>query len=117
ALEHVVSHIYLFFFFTATATTPIYTLSLTTLFRSLVVVALLSDIRGCPELHVQRHGIAILTRKCGYLARKTFYWSSLAFFSAKRSEEHTSELQSRFDLVCRLLLEKKKHNNKVLPNV
>src|SRR5438067_8952318 len=29
----------------------------------------------------------------------------------KRSEEHTSELQSRFDLVCRLLLEKKKKNN------
>src|SRR5699024_11320047 len=29
---------------------------------------------------------------------------------APRSEEHTSELQSRFDLVCRLLLEKK--NNK-----
>src|SRR5207249_6817953 len=28
-----------------------------------------------------------------------------------RSEEHTSELQSRFDLVCRLLLEKKKQNN------
>src|SRR5207249_10649110 len=28
--------------------------------------------------------------------------------SAARSEEHTSELQSRFDLVCRLLLEKKK---------
>src|SRR5699024_11496763 len=28
---------------------------------------------------------------------------------AGRSEEHTSELQSRFDLVCRLLLEKKKH--------
>src|SRR5699024_11845405 len=26
----------------------------------------------------------------------------------QRSEEHTSELQSRFDLVCRLLLEKKK---------
>src|SRR5699024_11521019 len=32
-----------------------------------------------------------------------------ALFGA-RSEEHTSELQSRFDLVCRLLLEKKKHN-------
>src|SRR5699024_12715494 len=29
-----------------------------------------------------------------------------------RSEEHTSELQSRFDLVCRLLLEKKKTKNK-----
>src|SRR5438105_8033430 len=28
----------------------------------------------------------------------------------KRSEEHTSELQSRVDLVCRLLLEKKKRN-------
>src|SRR5699024_12209400 len=28
-----------------------------------------------------------------------------------RSEEHTSELQSRFDLVCRLLLEKKKYGN------
>src|SRR5437868_10598439 len=28
----------------------------------------------------------------------------------ERSEEHTSELQSRFDLVCRLLLEKKKKN-------
>src|SRR5207249_8766449 len=30
-----------------------------------------------------------------------------ASFSVTRSEEHTSELQSRFDLVCRLLLEKK----------
>src|SRR5207249_7356808 len=29
-----------------------------------------------------------------------------------RSEEHTSELQSRFDLVCRLLLEKKKKRHK-----
>src|SRR3989440_9340371 len=29
---------------------------------------------------------------------------------AERSEEHTSELQSRSDLVCRLLLEKKKNN-------
>src|SRR5699024_11710897 len=31
------------------------------------------------------------------------------FLSGERSEEHTSELQSRFDLVCRLLLEKKKY--------
>src|SRR5437868_13009810 len=30
-----------------------------------------------------------------------------------RSEEHTSELQSRFDLVCRLLLEKKKTNRSI----
>src|SRR5437868_7346812 len=34
--------------------------------------------------------------------------ASGALASAIRSEEHTSELQSRFDLVCRLLLEKKK---------
>src|SRR5699024_12467551 len=39
--------------------------------------------------------------------------SGLAQFSldlSLRSEEHTSELQSRFDLVCRLLLEKKKNH-------
>src|SRR5207248_10499684 len=35
------------------------------------------------------------------------YWN-IAFASALRSEEHTSELQSPYDLVCRLLLEKKK---------
>src|SRR5699024_11633022 len=33
---------------------------------------------------------------------------SMPFTARSRSEEHTSELQSRFDLVCRLLLEKKK---------
>src|SRR5690606_41829413 len=32
----------------------------------------------------------------------------ISFFREKRSEEHTSELQSRENLVCRLLLEKKK---------
>src|SRR5699024_12548944 len=42
-----------------------------------------------------------------------FWRSRLRRFSSssrwrRRSEEHTSELQSRFDLVCRLLLEKKK---------
>src|SRR5438105_8508672 len=34
--------------------------------------------------------------------------SSFPYISTGRSEEHTSELQSRVDLVCRLLLEKKK---------
>src|SRR2546426_2159146 len=34
----------------------------------------------------------------------------------KRSEEHTSELQSPCNLVCRLLLEKKKKNNKQTAN-
>src|SRR5207249_9271190 len=33
------------------------------------------------------------------------------FLKEERSEEHTSELQSRFDLVCRLLLEKKNSTN------
>src|SRR5699024_12072369 len=38
--------------------------------------------------------------------------NSLTFLAyTRRSEEHTSELQSRFELVCRLLLEKK--NNKI----
>src|SRR5437867_7189501 len=37
-------------------------------------------------------------------------WTALTIapLPAKRSEEHTSELQSPYDLVCRLLLEKKK---------
>src|SRR5207249_8503174 len=34
--------------------------------------------------------------------------SKISEFHERRSEEHTSELQSRFDIVCRLLLEKKK---------
>src|SRR5437870_8642010 len=37
----------------------------------------------------------------------------LAFVMLPRSEEHTSELQSRGHLVCRLLLEKKKTNKKI----
>src|SRR5207249_5297514 len=37
-----------------------------------------------------------------------------SLIQVQRSEEHTSELQSRFDLVCRLLLEKKKKKNKNL---
>src|SRR5699024_9093099 len=40
---------------------------------------------------------------------KTIY-TSLLLPVFLRSEEHTSELQSRFDLVCRLLLEKKKES-------
>src|SRR5690606_40627252 len=38
--------------------------------------------------------------------------SILGAFIMDRSEEHTSELQSRENLVCRLLLEKKKNTNK-----
>src|SRR5437868_12066242 len=48
------------------------------------------------------------------IARSTWNRRARAARSTRqlnRSEEHTSELQSRFDLVCRLLLEKKKKNN------
>src|SRR2546426_6896246 len=40
-----------------------------------------------------------------------FVQHSLRWFCWRRSEEHTSELQSPCNLVCRLLLEKKKKNN------
>ena len=39
------------------------------------------------------------------------FWRQ-TFFAIIRSEEHTSELQSRTNLVCRLLLEKKKKKNR-----
>src|SRR5687768_13919125 len=44
-------------------------------------------------------------------------WWMLNSRRNNRSEEHTSELQSRLHLVCRLLLEKKKKNNKNLYNI
>src|SRR5690606_39874385 len=43
-------------------------------------------------------------------ARRWWLWLPVAAIAA-RSEEHTSELQSRENLVCRLLLEKKKIEN------
>src|SRR6266704_6166379 len=48
-------------------------------------------------------------RTCGFWSRvtKAVDPSSWYLGGIVRSEEHTSELQSRFDLVCRLLLEKK----------
>src|SRR5437773_3188719 len=48
---------------------------------------------------------------CAYVVLNTGL-VSLVISLAERSEEHTSELQSHHDLVCRLLLEKKKNNNK-----
>src|SRR5438067_2964775 len=44
----------------------------------------------------------------GACAREHHADRAFATLFRERSEEHTSELQSRFDLVCRLLLEKKK---------
>src|SRR5947207_8424967 len=46
--------------------------------------------------------------------QQPFWWSSrtISITSGRRSEEHTSELQSHSDLVCRLLLEKKNMRNR-----
>src|SRR2546430_9117256 len=83
---------YLFFFFNDTATTEIYTLSLHDALpilrqRAGVVRALTpGEVQVCSEAPVDAQEDRV------------------------RSEEHTSELQSQSNLVCRLLLEKKKKN-------
>src|SRR2546422_4582847 len=48
--------------------------------------------------------------RCSRAGARTEPDLRLIFFHEPRSEEHTSELQSRLHLVCRLLLEKKKKN-------
>src|SRR5256885_17258089 len=97
--------VYFFFFFNDTATTEIYTLSL---HDALPILALRSLARSHPLGLVAN----ILSRKdlwleefrrAGVLDRFV-----VTVFSSDRSEEHTSELQSPCNLVCRLLLEKKK---------
>src|SRR5258707_15139391 len=77
-----------FFFFNDTATTEIYTLSL-------------HDALPISHAPWAKPPIILGSAK---IARS---------LHAKRSEEHTSELQSRQYLVCRLLLEKKKKNHSV----
>src|SRR5699024_10071038 len=59
------------------------------------------------------HGIKLddITITGGMSRKRTHRPASMA-----RSEEHTSELQSRFDLVCRLLLEKKNHYFRFFPS-
>src|SRR5207249_7574092 len=80
----------------------------TTLFRSnaapiLEGLLLVGSNHDDPQLHTP-HGL--LTLQAGRdLLRLTRPPGGLGLL--RRSEEHTSELQSRFDLVCRLLLEKK----------
>src|SRR5216683_7762112 len=78
------------FFFNDTATTEIYTLSL----HDALPISRANAAR--------RSGNKSRFQRRGYLQRGR---RPLRF---GRSEEHTSELQSRSDLVCRLLLEKKK---------
>src|SRR2546422_11424995 len=92
------SPICFFFFFNDTATTEIYTLSL---HDALPISEARAPQRDHPGRDPARHAAPPDLRRHGghrdglRLARH-------------RSEEHTSELQSRLHLVCRLLLEKKK---------
>src|SRR5699024_12257700 len=75
----------------------------TTLFRSRQMQDFKNETRG-----------ALLRQKAPLPQPAEFYNKRGAARCAKsngRSEEHTSELQSRFDLVCRLLLEKKKQEH------
>src|SRR5207249_5913752 len=83
--------------------------------------------RQCSATFARAKGDEVAPELCGIAvgqlrATATFYREGFARAvgdnpeargeGAKRSEEHTSELQSRFDLVCRLLLEKKKRKER-----
>src|SRR5690625_6295263 len=62
--------------------------------------------------------VPIVGKLSDMYGRRSFYIAGLSIFMfgsvlAGRSEEHTSELQSRGHLVCRLLLEKKKHTDSI----
>src|SRR2546427_6927865 len=94
---HVFAHVHalrVFFFFNDTATTEIYTLSL---HDALPISRQSHHHRHCRSA-ARRVG-APGVRDSGPAARSR---------RVERSEEHTSELQSQSNLVCRLLLEKKK---------
>src|SRR5699024_12289953 len=84
----------------------------TTLFRSLAITCantcLLLLILSSKYVFL----IAVLTKNSVVANGKKKMLLPNNSISYKRSEEHTSELQSRFDLVCRLLLEKKKTTTK-----
>src|SRR3712207_7070154 len=90
----------LFFFFNDTATTEIYTLSLHDALP-------ISRPRPCPPCGAGAHG-----RRRGPsplpVGGRSVPADGADLGGLRRSEEHTSELQSRQYLVCRLLLEKKK---------
>src|SRR3712207_7997012 len=73
----------------------------TTLFRSVVVDVAGASFRDCSGLQV----LALFTDALVPVGRRCRIVGAPA---ATRSEEHTSELQSRQYLVCRLLLEKKR---------
>src|SRR5439155_24872563 len=94
-----------FFFFLRIRRPPRSTLfPYTTLFRSVFVAALVAG--GGMLAYAIRGGITTRAAAESSLARSTE--EAATPIVNVRSEEHTSELQSRGHLVCRLLLEKKK---------
>src|SRR2546428_6929435 len=98
-----------FFFFNDTATTEIYTLSL---HDALPISALVRNITEQARKNADREAKKIIALAIQRIAAEqtAIRWmaSAMIFFASRsRSEEHTSELQSRSDLVCRLLLEKR----------
>src|SRR2546430_8854278 len=106
-LRALLLHFFFFFFFNDTATTEIYTLSL----HDALPISKTSRTRGIPVFRWLRHpGQRQARREPGAprLASKTWHPSS------PRSEEHTSELQSQSNIVCRLLLEKKKPTERLI---
>src|SRR3712207_8555802 len=96
------------FFFNDTATTEIYTLSLHDALPILRQPAHLPDHRLLQCL-VGLHPQAATSRINIRHGRGQGYIVGIRIIECLRSEEHTSELQSRQYLVCRLLLEKKKN--------
>src|SRR2546421_12786627 len=97
------SYSFFFFFFNDTATTEIYTLSL----HDALPILTFSPGGLMAIAHVSVTVWAI-SLALGKNTGGVLWVFTLFVLAGARSEEHTSELQSRSDLVCRLLLEKKK---------
>src|SRR3712207_7600619 len=91
----------MFFFFNDTATTEIYTLSLHD------ALPIFCSGPQCARLLVPHRNRRIVWA-CAFPVIPIAWYVCFSVFRS-RSEEHTSELQSRQYLVCRLLLEKKKY--------
>src|SRR5690349_21946358 len=84
----------------------------TTLFRSLDLAGRVGAVSELVLQPLDEHAVAFAIRPpAGYEEARQSGRRLRQHQEQVRSEEHTSELQSRRDLVCRLLLEKKKKKN------